>query len=219
MVAVTTLAIATAQIGGLDAAPLLAVLQQHRGLAPAVYFIAYFAANALTLPTGLLLNLGAGVLWGVAGGGLLTTFSATVFAAAAFLLSRRLGWGKSGGLDGSLLKVPAWYRRWFGNREWLLVVFLRLNPFVPFGLVSYLLGLSPIRFRTYLVATVIGNAPASFAIAAIGHAVGALTLSAADRFLVNEVIIGFTAISAIIGFAFVAERLLASKREARREMP
>jgi uncharacterized membrane protein YdjX (TVP38/TMEM64 family) len=83
-------------------------------------------------------------------------------AALGFLIARAIG---GGALD-ALLRRKAGpyetYRRLMGTDGFKTMFYLRAIP-TPFNVISYLAGLSPIRFGTYLTATALGMLPASFA--------------------------------------------------------
>jgi uncharacterized membrane protein YdjX (TVP38/TMEM64 family) len=52
---------------------------------------------------------------------------------------------------------------------WKIVILLRLCP-IPFGLANYLYGLTAVRFRDYLVATIIGSLPSLLLFCQLGAA-------------------------------------------------
>jgi uncharacterized membrane protein YdjX (TVP38/TMEM64 family) len=119
---------------------------------PAVFVAAYAAATVAFLP-GSLLTLAAGAVFGLVEGTLLVFIAATLGAGLAFLVSRHLA-------------RAAVERRLAGNprfgaidravaREGRKIVFLlRLSPVFPFNLLNYALGLTRVRFRDYLIASV-----------------------------------------------------------------
>ncbi|VAW53950.1 hypothetical protein MNBD_GAMMA05-1603 [hydrothermal vent metagenome] len=67
------------------------------------------------------------------------------------------------------------------SRGWRFVILLRLSPFVPFGIGSYALGISSVRFKDYCIGT-IGTIPALFALVYTGS----LTGSIANMFMETE---------------------------------
>jgi len=54
------------------------------------------------------------------------------------------------------------------RRGFPVVLMLRLAPFVPFDLVSYAAGLARVPLRAYILATLIGSLPGTFAYCFLG---------------------------------------------------
>ena len=52
---------------------------------------------------------------------------------------------------------------------WKIVILLRLCP-IPFGLANYLYGLTAVRFRPYLLATILGSLPSTLLLCQLGSA-------------------------------------------------
>ena len=145
-------------------------------LAPVIFVAAAAAATTLVLPTGLPLNLAAGLLWGGLAGGTLSWIAASISAAAAFTLSRQFGAGIVERLSaqptvGAMLTTVE-------ERDLLFIVLSRINPIAPYAIASYLFGLTRIRFRRYMLATMISNAPASLLFAYMGESIGDVALPA-----------------------------------------
>lgn len=94
-----------------------------------------------------------------------------IAAAVAFEGVRRLGHEKAAALraDRRVAAVDARLRR----RGWLSVGSLRLVPAVPFSVVNYAAGLTSIRRRQFLPATVIGSAPGTVAAILLGNSLTA----------------------------------------------
>ena len=65
-------------------------------------------------------------------------------------------------------------RAWEGRRGVLSVLYARLAPGVPYSLVNYAAGLTPIALRTFAAATAVGVAPRAFAYTALGGSFGDL---------------------------------------------
>ena len=57
---------------------------------------------------------------------------------------------------------PAAVERAVGEESFRLVFLLRLTPLVPFNALNYLLGVTPIRFGPYALATFLGMLPGTF---------------------------------------------------------
>jgi uncharacterized membrane protein YdjX (TVP38/TMEM64 family) len=129
-------------------------LVQTSGLWGYVIFVAAYAIATLLILPVTAFNIAGGALYGGVEGLLLTSVGALVSAILAFLLARSLnlsvtdergsdGWsnvGKnlvSGGIAYSFAA--------------------RLLPLIPYGVVSFAAGLSPIKRRDYLIGTLLGT--------------------------------------------------------------
>lgn len=118
-----------------------------------VAFIAGYAVATVAFIPGALLTLAAGVVFGVAWGTLYTFIGATLGASGAFLVSRYLA---RSAVERRIEGRPkfAAVDRAVAREGWKIVVLLRLSPVFPFNLLNYALGLTKIRFREYLLASV-----------------------------------------------------------------
>lgn len=130
--------------------------QQHPLLVYGIAFLVYVAVTGLSLPGATVLTLVYGWYFGVLRGVLLVSFASTTGATLAFLLSR-------------FLFRDAITRR-FGDRldkfnqalerEGPFFLFtLRLIPAVPFFVINAVMGLTPIRTRTFWWVSQLGMLP------------------------------------------------------------
>ena len=141
----------------------------------AVTFAAVYAVCTVLFIPGSLLTLGAGYVFaravgqgaGIALGVLVVWAGANVGAAAAFLLGRYVLRDAAG----------AWYRKFrvmeavdsaVAEQGLKIVTLLRLSPVVPFTLFNYIMGLTSVGFREYIVGTVVGIVPGTTAFVFIG---------------------------------------------------
>jgi len=115
-------------------------------------FIGIYLLGAVLLIPGSLLTLAAGALFGLLRGTLLVLLAATLGGATAFLIARyaarsmverRIGAGRLGAVDRALAR-----------KGFKIVLLLRLTPLVPYNVLNYSLGLTGVRFRDYLLASV-----------------------------------------------------------------
>ncbi len=136
------------------------ILTWARSLGPWgwVLFVAlYMAATVLLMPT-ILLNLGAGAVYGVLGGTALALLGASVGAAAAFWISRVLArnWVRRclerHPVFGALDEIVA-------RNGWKVVALMRLTPAVPFVVKNYAFGATRVSGRDYILATAVGMIP------------------------------------------------------------
>jgi uncharacterized membrane protein YdjX (TVP38/TMEM64 family)/rhodanese-related sulfurtransferase len=134
--------------------------------APAAYVVIYALATVLFFP-GSVLTLAGGGVFGPFWGTLWNLTGATLGAGLAFLLAR--------------YAVANFVRRKAGERltrvidgveaeGWRFVALVRLVPLFPFNLLNYALGLTRIRFATYIVASAVCMVPGAIAYTWLGHA-------------------------------------------------
>ncbi len=118
-----------------------------------LFFLAYVAVTALSLPGAAIMTLLAGAIFGLWWGTLVVSFASSVGATLAFLSSRFLlrDWVQSrfgarlGAINRGMARDGAFY-----------LVTLRLVPVAPFFVVNLLMGLTPIRTGTFYLASQIG---------------------------------------------------------------
>jgi pyruvate/2-oxoglutarate dehydrogenase complex dihydrolipoamide dehydrogenase (E3) component/uncharacterized membrane protein YdjX (TVP38/TMEM64 family) len=122
-----------------------------------VFAGAYVLATVLFVP-GLLLTMGAGLAWGVAVGAPLVWVSANLAAAAAFLLGRTLARDAIAARVAGNPKFAALDRA-VGREGFKIVLLTRLSPAFPFNLLNYAYGLTQVRLRDYVAASLIGMIP------------------------------------------------------------
>jgi uncharacterized membrane protein YdjX (TVP38/TMEM64 family) len=99
-----------------------------------------------------LLGIAAGAVYGLAAGFLFAMVSTMAGAVVAFLLSRSAFRPTIESLYASRPRLAELDAR-IARDGWKLVCLLRLSPVMPFAPTSYLLGLSSIRTRDYLIGT------------------------------------------------------------------
>lgn len=138
---------------------------------PLVFVSGYAAATVAFIP-GSLLTLAAGAIFGLTKGTLLVFIGATIGSALAFLVARYVA---RSAVERRLEQTPR-----FATidqavaKEGLKIVFLlRLSPVFPYNLLNYALGLTRVRFRDYVIAS-IGMIPATFLYVYYGKAIGSL---------------------------------------------
>lgn len=122
-------------------------------------------ALAAPLPA-FVLAFANGLAFGVFWGGMLSLASATLAAAISFWISRALGRVPVEALVGKtgLESADRWFARWGAYA----VLVARLVPILSFDVISFAAGLTRMRFGGFLVATVVGAAPATFVYSYLG---------------------------------------------------
>jgi len=174
------------------------------GAAGPLVFIAVSASLTVVLFPGPVLAAASGLLFGTALGTPVSIASATLGATLAFCLSRWWAHDAVVALAGPRLHA---LRAWVGRRGFLTVLYARIAPGVPYTLVNYAAGLTPIALRSFVAATAIGVAPRAFAYTALGGSLGDLGSP--------EAIAAVAVLAAMaLGGALLARRDLARGRAA-----
>jgi uncharacterized membrane protein YdjX (TVP38/TMEM64 family) len=135
------------------------------GIGAPLAFVALYLLLTVVMVPGSVPSVVAGALFGALWGTVLTLVGATLGATAAFLIARRFG--------RPLVQRRAGRRfeqldDWIARRGFLTILCVRLVPVFPFNVVNYAAGATRVPARTYIVATALGIAPASFAFVAFG---------------------------------------------------
>ena len=128
----------------------------HPVLASAAYFAIYVSASALSVPGAVVLTIAGGAIFGLLWGLALVSFASSIGATLAFLASRfllrdfiqqRYG-DKLSRINSGVRKDGAFY-----------LFTLRLIPAFPFFIVNLVMGLTPIRTRTFYAVSQAGMLP------------------------------------------------------------
>jgi uncharacterized membrane protein YdjX (TVP38/TMEM64 family) len=155
---------------------LLGLVEWARAAGPAgaaVYGLAYVLATVLFLP-GSVLTLGAGFAYGLLGGMAVVVPASITGALLAFLLGRtvlreRIARRMEG--NARFLAID----QAIGEQGFRVVLLLRLSPVFPFNLLNYALGLTRVRLRDYLLASVLGMFPGTLLYVYLGSLVTSAT--------------------------------------------
>ncbi|MGP4081071.1 TVP38/TMEM64 family protein [Pseudalkalibacillus sp. R45] len=133
-------------------------------IAPGIYLIMFTVRPLVLFPASLLAIVG-GLAFGFWFGVLLTIIGACLGAILSFLAIRKLGI--------TFGKIPdsAKYetlRQQIDKKGFIILLILRLLPFLHFELVTYLSAVSTIRFSHYFFATLLGLVPGALIYCGIG---------------------------------------------------
>ena len=140
---------------------------EHPVAAWGAAFVLYVIVAGVALPGTVPLSLACGWLFGFWPGVLLVSFASTTGGTTSFLISRYL--------------LRDWVQATFGSRlttvnaaferDGLLYLFmLRLTPAVPFVVINLLMGLTPLKTRTFWWVSQLGMLPATCIIVTTGAA-------------------------------------------------
>jgi pyruvate/2-oxoglutarate dehydrogenase complex dihydrolipoamide dehydrogenase (E3) component/uncharacterized membrane protein YdjX (TVP38/TMEM64 family) len=136
-----------------------------------LFFLAYVAVTALSLPGAALMTLLAGALFGLFEGFVLVSFASTLGATLAMLSSRFLlrDWVQSrfgqrlSGINNGVEREGAFY-----------LFALRLVPVFPFFLINLAMGLTRLPARTYWWVSQLGMLPGTLVFVNAGRELGQL---------------------------------------------
>jgi uncharacterized membrane protein YdjX (TVP38/TMEM64 family) len=151
---------------------ILAWIETLGAWGPILLSTSYVVATILLLP-GSILAMGAGALFGVWKGFLAMAIGAYLGACGAFLLGRTLArdWVEKKVSENARFSA---IEKAIGKQGFKIVLLLRLCPLFPFNLLNYSLGLTPVRFSHYAIASLIGMIPAGLMYVYIGAVAGSL---------------------------------------------
>ncbi|WP_249292197.1 TVP38/TMEM64 family protein [Metabacillus flavus] len=157
---------------------------------PVVYILLY-TVRPLTLFPASILSLAGGLAFGPISGMIYIMAGASGGAAVAFFLSRTFG--------RRMVPDSEWIgslKRIIEKNGFLYVLVLRILPIVNFDLISYAAGLTTIRWGSFLLATIIGIIPGTFAYSFLGSSF------TSDNKMIIYIAIGIFIILAIIPILF-----------------
>ncbi len=132
---------------------LRAFQQQHPVLVYGIAFSIYVGVTGLSLPGAAVLTLVYGWYFGLVSGVLVVSFASTAGATMAFLLSRFLFRDAIQRRFGDRLER---FNRALAREGAFYLFTLRLIPAVPFFVINAVMGLTPIRARTFWWVSQIG---------------------------------------------------------------
>lgn len=137
-------------------------------LAPVAFFALYVVSTVAFIP-GLVVTLLAGLIFGPWWGTLIVSLASTFGATLAFLIARYVA---RDAVEGFLSK-QAWFAKFKDSVEangFNFVVFARLVPLFPFNGLNYACGLVPLKLSHYVVGSMLGMLPGTFAYVYLGSA-------------------------------------------------
>ena len=133
-----------------------------------VFILLYALLSSVAFPTAPL-NIGAGLLFGLLWGFVSSLAAVVLAAVVSFFIARYVA------RDWVLRRVSCHAKydallRGLRHESWKMIFLTRLNPVLPSAVANYCFGITPVKFRTYLSATILGNAPLCFLLAYLGSA-------------------------------------------------
>ena len=174
---------------------LLAYTDTHYAEAVLLAFATFLVTTLLCLPTGTLLSLTFGLLFGRWVAGALLVTAGTLGATLLFLGARNLF---ARPLRQRLGAIGERVNEGFTQDAFHWLLFLRLTPIFPYFLVNLAPALTDIPVRTYVAATFIGIFPSTFILANVGQTLG--RIESAQQLVAPETLI---AVALLGAFALV----------------
>lgn len=144
-----------------------AQIAEWGALAPIGFFLLYVLATVAFIP-GLVVTLLAGLAFGKWWGTLVVSLASTFGATLAFLIARYM----ARDLVEGFLSKQAWFNKFKGSVEedgFFFVIFVRLVPLFPFNGLNYACGLVPLKLRDYVIGSMLGMLPGTFAYVYLGE--------------------------------------------------
>lgn len=174
-------------------------------LGPLLFIVAGALLTVTLFPGPLLCAIG-GVIFGTAVG--VPTVLATIVTGAvlAFSLSR---WWAHDAVERSAGPRVLALRAWVGRRGFVAILLARAAPGLPYNLVNYAAGLTPVALLSFAAATALGAAPRTAAYVALGGSFGDLRSPEALAAVAVLVVMGIT------GATLLARDLRAASADAR----
>lgn len=169
-------------------------------LIAAISFVLFYAAFvAISIPGAAVITVASGFLFGTLLGGSLTIIGATAGATAIFLIARTaVGDLLKRYAEGMMAKMAEGFRKDAFN--YLLA--LRLMPVFPFFVVNVAPAFLGVRLPTFVLATFLGIAPATFVFASVGAGLGSV-IARGDEISLENVMTP-QIITALVGIAMLA---------------
>jgi len=152
------------------------VLLWFRSLGPwgPWFFVALYVLACLLFLPAWILTVGAGFIYGLGWGAAWVSLGATLACLAAFAVGRT--WARPA-VSRWVARHPSWSAldKTLGDGGFALVFLIRLSPVFPFALLNYVLGLTRVKWLTYLAASWAGMLPGIFMYVYLGTAAHSLT--------------------------------------------
>lgn len=148
---------------------LLTWAQQHNLLAVAIYISVYIALTAILAPGPVFLTLASGFVFGLWRGILYTDIGATLGAMIIFLAAKT---ALQDFLYQKTVSHLKYFRQGFQQNAWSYLLFLRLVPLFPFGLVNIVPAFFEVKTSTFFFTTLFGILPGTAVYVWLGSDLG-----------------------------------------------
>tara|TARA_B110000305_G_scaffold228694_1_gene278789 strand:+ start:5906 stop:8032 length:2127 start_codon:yes stop_codon:yes gene_type:complete len=176
--------------------------EQQPQLTALIYFLIYIAATGLSLPGAALLTIVGGMIFGLWTGILLVSFASTIGATLAFLVSRFIlrDW-----VQDRFARHLATVNKGVEKDGAFYLFSLRLIPVFPFWMINLVMGLMPIRVRTFYWVSQVGMLAGTVVFVNAGASLGAVEEFSTAGILTPQLILSFVLLGML---PFIARQLL-----------
>jgi len=167
-----------------------AFIDSYGMFSPIIYII-LFTFVPLTLFPDSILAIAGGMCFGMMGGFIYTMIGAILGGTLSFLLANKLGHKV---FNKFIKKDLSYLENAIKNRGFLLVFMLRLIPLFPFDIISYASGFSGVKYKDFVLATILGVIPGIFVFINIGDKstnIGSSSFYASLALLVGLIVISY----------------------------
>lgn len=188
------------QKGYLSIDSILEFIKAHKIIAPLIFILLYAIGPSIFLPS-LPMTIGAGFIWGPLWGVVFSITGATIGASVAFFLARYI--------MADTIKARFGYETWQWLKErverygWKVVAFARLFPLLPFPVLNYLFGITPIPFIHYVWSSFVFMLPACIAYVVFGSSMEELITRGNIKALIGSIFL----VSLIMLLPFALKKL------------
>ena len=180
---------------------------EHKVITLLSYMLIYITATALSLPGAAILTLAGGALFGLVTGSIIISFSSTIGATLACIVSRYLlrDWVQ-GKFGDKLQKINEGMEQEGG----FYLFTLRLVPIFPFFIINLVMGLTKIRLKTFYWVSQLGMFPATVVYVNAGKELG--RIDSLSGILSPGLILSFVLLGI---FPITAKKILGRIRNSR----
>lgn len=185
----------------------LAALVDEAGILAPILFMGIYAMATIFFLPGSIMTLAGGFIFGPVWGTVFNLSGAVVGATIAFWFARFIGadWIKA-----KTRKRLTWLLEGIEQSGWRFVAVVRLIPAIPFNLLNYALGLTPIKTVPYVLASAFFMLPGCFAYTYLGH-LGEAVL-AQEEGVVQKVLWGIALLVVVSLIPWALKRFKAFKK-------
>lgn len=186
---------------------LLGWVGENAALAAIAYVIAYAAVVVFVPPSGTVITLAGGFIFGALAGTFCVVIGATIGATVLFLVTKYSVGDVARKYEGPAMRKM---EQGFHENELSYMLFLRLIPLFPFWLVNIAPAFLGVKIKNYLIGTFFGIIPGTIVYATVGAGLG--TIFDANEELSFSTIMTPEIIAGLAGLAVLALLPVAYKK-------